>query len=79
MESRKPVEIIIHIDENLDDEHRQRLVESLSKDKGITRAAINPEKNHLLVVDYQPDLINSQQVLQQVKAKGFEAELVGGI
>jgi len=79
MGSRKPIEIVIHIDETLDDEHRQHLEQSLIQDEGITYAHINGKRNHLMVVDYQPETMNSTQVLEHVTSRGVHAELIGGI
>jgi hypothetical protein len=75
----KSVEIIIHIDESLSEEYLSQLEKHLCEDYGISNASISPKHQHLMLVDYLPDSINSMQVLTYVKNKGIHAELIGGI
>lgn len=77
--SRESVEIVVHIDETLDDNKLSRLEESLCQDFGIECVRIHPRRQHLMLVDYLPDNIDTMQVLNYVTSKGLHAELVGGI
>ena len=77
--SRKSIEIIVHIDESLSDEHLSQLEKHLCEDHGISHASISPKHQHLMLVDYLPDSIDAMQVLTYVKTKGVHAELIGGI
>ena len=56
-----------------------QLEKSLSEEYGIETVHVNPARQHLMVVDYLPDNVNTMQVLDYVKNKGVHAELVGGI
>lgn len=77
--SRKSVEIIVHIDETLSKPDLTQLEDSLSQEYGIEKVHVNPTRQHLMLVDYSPDNVNTMQVLDYVKNNGVHAELVGGI
>lgn len=77
--SHASVEIIVHIDEALTEDHLQQLEHSLSGNYGIEKVRINSARQHLMLVDYHPENVNTLQVLDYVKSKGVHAELVGGI
>ena len=73
------VKIVLHIDEELDDQSRDELQKSLIESQGIVEAHINEQRHHLMLVDYQPKMIDTNQVLKTVISKGVHAELIGGI
>ena len=77
--SRRNIEVVIHIDESLSDPDIANLEHSLCEDYGIENAHVNPTRQHLMLVDFSPENVNSMQVLGYVKNKGVHAELVGGI
>ena len=77
--SRKSVEIIVHIDETLSKPDLTQLKDSLNQEYGIEKVHVNPTRQHLMLVDYSPDSVNTMQVLGYVKNNGVHAELVGGI
>ena len=77
--SRKSIEIVIHIDETLSKPDIANLENALCQDYGIEKAHVNPTRQHLMLVDFLPDSVNSLQVLNYVKSKGVHAELIGGI
>ena len=77
--SRRNVEIVVHIDESLSQPDIADLESSLSEDHGIEKVHINPTRQHLMLIDFSPEDVNSMQVLDYVKNKGVHAELIGGI
>ena len=52
---------------------------SLGNDEGVTNARINPDRKHLMLIDYVPGVISARQVLSYVTNKGYNAALVGWI
>ena len=74
----KPVEIILHINEELQSTQINNLESSLSNDNGITNARFNPNRNHLMLIDYLPEVISAREVLGYVQNRGYQAALVGG-
>ncbi len=64
----KNVEIIVHIDETLGEARRGDLVEALEGVDGISSAEFCPLRWHLMLVNYDRDKLNSQEVLTSVAA-----------
>ena len=77
--SRRSIEVVVHIDESLSQPDIADLESSLSEDHGIEKVHINPTRQHLMLIDFSPEDVNSLQVLDYVKNKGVHAELIGGI
>jgi len=73
------VKIVLHIDEELDQNSREQMEKALSQSHGIVAAHINSNRHHLMLVDYEPQQLNTTDVLNQVIQQGVHAELVGGI
>jgi hypothetical protein len=73
------VEIIIHVDDALAEEQRTGLISNLHKRAGVEKAQFTPGREHLLLVDYDPDKLDSQEVLIFVREEQVGAELVGPI
>ncbi len=78
IKNTKPVEIILHINEDLQGKQIDHLENLLSKDNGITKAQVNPKRRHLMLVDYLPGIVTARDVLSYVRNRGYHAELVGG-
>ncbi|MEN8212798.1 MAG: ATP-binding protein [Pseudomonadota bacterium] len=71
------VDIIIHVDENIDHDHRQSLADKVREMTGIVVARLDDAKPHLMIVEYDPDAVKSIDILECVKSDGVHAELVG--
>ncbi|MBF0188460.1 MAG: hypothetical protein HQL50_11110 [Magnetococcales bacterium] len=66
------VDITIHIDEELDTEKRSLLEQYIRQHKGVVSVHYKQvEKPHLMVVLYNPDETNSQEVLTGVRSFGW--------
>ena len=79
MSNNKHVGIVVHINEELQQEQIASLETSLGKDAGVKEARINRNRSHLMLVDYMPGVITAREVLSYIKNKGYNAVLVGGI
>jgi len=77
--SRKNIEVIVHIDETLNKRSISTLEDQLSKEHGIEKVHVNPNRQHLMMVDYSPENVNMKQVLGYVNNNGVHAKLIGGI
>ncbi len=71
------VDVTIHIDENLEESQRQGLVETVRQREGVVSVGYHDDKPHLMMVEYNPEQVNSQQLLGLVKGQGVHAELIG--
>ena len=70
-------DIVIHIDEELDDEHIHALERDVCMRDGVVSACVHEDRRHLMVVDYDPRGVRSTDILSQVRAAGLHAELIG--
>ena len=73
------VGIVVHINEELQQEQINNLESSLANDAGVKHARINRSRKHLMLVDYLPGVIPARQILDYVRNKGYNAVLVGWI
>ena len=78
MSNKNPVGIVIHINEELQQEQISKLENSLGSDAGVKEARINRDRSHFMQVDYIPSIVTARQVINYVKSKGYNAVLVGG-
>ena len=77
--NNNPVGIVVHINEELQQEQIEKLETSLGSDAGVKKVHINRSRKHLILVDYIPGIIHARQVIDYVKNKGYNAVLVGMI
>ncbi len=70
-------DVVIHIDEDLDDEHIHDLEKGLAMRDGVYSACVHESRRHLMLVDYDPQDVASSDLLSQVRSTGVHAELIG--
>lgn len=75
--SNHMADVTIHIDEDTDHSARERIQDALRELPGVMAASSHDERPHLMVVEYDPERINSRQLLDKVTASGVHAELIG--
>lgn len=73
----KMADVTIHIDEAVAVEEREGLQDKLRALDGVLAAASQDDTPHLIVVEYNPDLIDSREILDAVTDCGLHAELIG--
>ena len=72
-------DVTLHIDEELDAEGRGGLEEALRQREGVISVHFNTTvvHPHLAVVEFNPDRVKGQDLLEIVRVQGYRAELVG--
>ena len=71
------VDILIHINEQLEDKQRDSLENNLRRLDGVIAPRFNKETPHLLFVSYDSHQTTSQKLLKQVKSNHYHAQLIG--
>ena len=71
------VDVTIHIDESLAHDKIENIRDSLLARNGVAAASFHDKTPHLIVVEYDPQAINSSSLLSTVTSQGYHAELVG--
>jgi len=70
-------DVTIHIDESIDPEARVSLENRLLALDGVAAASSHNGTSHLLVVKFDPERLQSHDILHAVIATGLHAELIG--
>jgi hypothetical protein len=70
-------DVTIHIDETVSHERRTQIADTVRAHKGVMAVAHHDEKPHLMIIEYDPDTVTSQELLQIVLDQGVHAELIG--
>jgi hypothetical protein len=70
-------EVTLHIDENTTHDERENFRERILGKDGVIAASCHDEKPHLMLIEYNPDIINSMEFIAEAKNKGLHAELIG--
>jgi len=70
-------DIIIHIDEAIDHEHRLQIADTVREHTGVMAVAHHDEKPHLLIIEYDPGTVTSRELLQVALDQGVHAQLIG--
>ena len=70
-------DITMHIDENTTHEAREKLRDKLLSMEGVMAASYHDEIPHLMVMAYDPEVVNSLAFIKTAQDQGLHAELVG--
>jgi len=73
----KLAEVTVHIDESTTHDEREKLRDVLLAMDGVIAAAYHDERPHLLLIEYNPDAINSIEFVNAAKKQDLHAELIG--
>jgi len=73
----KLAEVTLHIDENTSHDEREKFRDVLLSMDGVMAAAFHDEKPHLMLIEYNPDVINSIEFVDAAKKQSLHAELIG--
>ena len=71
------VEVVIHVDETLSEDHRASLVNNLQGRDGVEKASFTPGRDHLMLIDYDSNKLDSRDVLGYLLQENVSAELIG--
>ena len=71
------VDVTVHIDETIGHERRTKIADAIRAHKGVMAVAHRAERPHLMVIEYDPDSVSSQELLGVILAQGVHAELIG--
>ena len=70
-------DVTVHIDQNLDAALRARIEEKVRAVEGVVSFHNPEDRPHLVVIEYNPERVNSSAILEAVKGEGVHAELIG--
>lgn len=70
-------DVLIHVHPHLEQDDRSSLEEELHQHDGVLSVHFNKEHEHLLMVEYNPNVISSERLLRLVGDRGIEASRIG--
>ncbi len=70
-------DVTLHLDEDTTHDEREKIRDKLLALDGVVAAAYHDERPHLIVIGYDPEIINSIEFVKTAKNSGYHAELVG--
>ena len=73
----KLAEVTFHIDEETSHEEREKFRDVLLAMEGVMAAAGQDQRPHLMLIEYNPDVINSTEFVNAANQHGLHGELIG--
>jgi len=70
-------DIVIHIDEELDNERIHDLEKKIGDEHGIYSACMHEKTHHLMVVDFDTIEVQPSGIVQAVRSQGLHAQMIG--
>lgn len=74
--SKSLADVLVHVDQTLSHDRLISLTSVIAALNGVATAEGHDAKPHLVIVTYDPEKVNSQNILATVKAQGVNAELI---
>jgi len=74
---KQSTDIVIHINEDLDNPHRETFTNEVQQIPGVVSVSLQDTLPHLMVVAYNAAETRAQEVVKSVRNTGSEAQLVG--
>lgn len=73
----KMADVVLHIDEETTADEREGLRDAFLQTSGVMAADYRNDKPHLMIIEYDPDTIESSALLKIAENRGLHAELIG--
>ncbi len=70
-------EVVVHIDENLDEDALHQLEDGVRQDAGVISVGHNPGKSHMIMVVYDSEAMQASGILHSFQERGLHAQIVG--
>jgi copper chaperone CopZ len=69
--------VLVDLKQVLSRKHGDALESELGGINGVSRAQVSQRTRRLVLVDYDPETVNSQKILGTVLRRGYDARLIG--
>ncbi|MDT8386539.1 MAG: ATP-binding protein [Thiogranum sp.] len=70
-------DVTLHITENTDHAQREKLRDSLLAMNGVMAAAYHDERPHLMIIEYDPNIVEAVEFVEHTRREGLHSQLVG--
>ena len=69
--------VVVDLKQVLSRKRGDELESELNGIEGVARARVSARSSRLVLVDYDPEIVNSQKILGAVVRRGYDARLIG--
>ncbi len=73
----KLTDVTIHMDRETDADTRDKVETTLRQQQGVVSVHMPENRNHLLIVEYNPDVTTSMHMLATVSRLAGHSEMIG--
>lgn len=70
-------DVTLHVDETLDKNGLNELENAFRQREGVVSVHVDERRPHLFVLEYNPELVNSKDLVKITEFQGLHAELIG--
>ena len=70
-------DVTLHVDETLDKNGLSELENAFRQREGVVSVHVDERRPHLFVLEYNPQLVNSKDLVKITEFQGLHAELIG--
>ncbi|MCG7981708.1 MAG: ATP-binding protein [Candidatus Thiodiazotropha lotti] len=70
-------DVTLHVDETLDSDGLADLENTFRSREGVVSVHVDKKRPHLFVLEYNPEMVNSKDLLSITQYQGLHAELIG--
>jgi hypothetical protein len=70
-------DVTLHVDESLDRDGLAELESAFRAREGVVSVHVDDNRPHLFVLEYNPKLVHSKDLVKIPEFKGLHAELIG--
>jgi hypothetical protein len=70
------VDVTLHINEETSHEERESLREALLIINGVMAAVCHDDKPHLLMIEYDPQIVTSNRFVEVASERGIHSQLI---
>ncbi|MCU7844198.1 MAG: ATP-binding protein [Candidatus Thiodiazotropha sp. (ex Monitilora ramsayi)] len=70
-------DVTLHVDETLDSDGLAQLEDAFRSREGVVSVHVDERRPHLFVLEYNPELVNSRDLVKIPQFQGLHAELIG--
>jgi len=73
------VGLVLHIDDTLGEARREDIEQAVGAENGVESVHFAERRPHLMVVEYDPDLTSSTNILTRLNRQSVHAALIGPV
>ena len=70
-------DVTLHVDQTLQAEEMSKIEEAFRQRDGIVSVHFNPQRRHLMLVEYNPQKVRSRDLIDMLRFLGLRGELIG--